>query len=378
MPVEADEDARKAGDSHRSDPVSPLHAFALRVLVVLALIALALFLWRIVNVLLLVFAAGLLAIVLHAVADPIRRRTGLKASAALGAAVIGFLVLLGAVFWLAGAELSAQATDLFARLPDAWAPARRWLQQSELGRLALQHLEKWAADFPLAAAIPRWMAQASGAVLGAVLVAFAGVYLAADPCRYRSGLLMLFPPAARERVGGTVDAATHALRRWLLAQLVVMAVVGTLTGLGMWLIGMPSPLALGVLAGLLEFVPYIGPIAAAVPGLLLALTMEPLTPLYALAVYLVVQQIECNVLTPLMARKMLALPPAFVVFSVVALGTILGPLGWIFAVPLAVVLTVAVERLYVRETLGTPVEVPGEDRPGEREHPDSDAAGADR
>jgi predicted PurR-regulated permease PerM len=238
-----------------SDPPSRLHEFALRVLAVLALTALALFLWRIVDVLLLVFGAGLLAILLHAAAEPIRRHTRLSASAALGVAVA-----------------------------------------ATLG--------------PQAARLAHWAAQASGAVFEAVLVAFGGVYLAADPWRYRSGLLKLFPPAARGRVGGAVDAATHALRRWLLAQLVVMVIVGTLTGVGMWLIGMPSPLALGLLAGLLEFVPFVGPIVAAVPGLLLALTVGPLAPLYALAVYLVVQQIESNLVTPLVARHMLALPPA--------------------------------------------------------------------
>lgn len=342
-------------------PGMNLHDFALRVLTVIGLVALALFLWRILDILLLVFGAGLVAIVLHAAAGPIRRYTRLGANAALAIAISGISLVIAAAVWLFGSELSGQATELLDRLPHAWTEVRQWLRGSELGRLALQHLDGSEPDLSqLAARLTGWLALASGVLLEVVLVAFGGIYLAATPSRYRNGLLKLLPPTARERVGATLDAAVRALRRWLLAQLVVMFAVGALTGLGLWLIGMPAPLALGVLAGLLEFVPYVGPIAAAVPGLLLALTAGPLMPLYAAMLYLGIQQVESNLVTPLVARSMLDLPPAFIVFSIVALGTVLGPAGWIFAVPLSVLLVVAVGRLYVRETLGTSVKMPGE------------------
>lgn len=264
-----------------------LHAFVLRVLLAIGLTALALFLWRVIHVLLLVFGAGLLAILLDSAAGPLRRRAGLSPTLALATVVAGGLLVLGTAFWLFGAELVAQAGELAERLPEAWAAARRWLQQYQIGRSLLQRLHGAVADLePLAAKLPHWAAMASAALLELVLVVFGGVYLAADPRRYRSGLLKLFPPAARQRVGDTVDAAALALRHWLLAQLVVMIVVGSLTGLGLWLIGIPAPLALGLLAGLLEFVPYVGPIVAAVPGLLLSLAVGPLGPLYAAAVYL--------------------------------------------------------------------------------------------
>jgi len=193
-------------------------------------------------------------------------------------------------------------------------------------------------------------------------VAFGGLYLAGDPQVYRAGLLKLIPEGARDQVAGVIDTSARALRLWLFGQLVTMAAVGLLTGIGLWLIGVPAPLALGLVAALAEFVPYVGPILAAIPGLLIALSVGPDTMWWALLVYVVVQQVESNAIVPLMARQVLALPPALVIFSVVALGLVLGPLGLVFATPLTVLLVVAVGKLYVRETLGEPLEVPGESK----------------
>jgi predicted PurR-regulated permease PerM len=157
-----------------------------------------------------------------------------------------------------------------------------------------------------------------------------------------------------------LGAAARALRLWLLGQLAVMVAVGLLIGLGLWLVGLPTPLALGLLSGLAEFVPYVGPVLAAVPGVLLGLSAGPAMGLYALVVYVVVLQVEGNVIVPLVAREVLSLPPALVLFAVMAAGLVLGPLGLLLAAPLTVLGVVAVSRLFVRDMLDTPVQVPGE------------------
>ncbi|WP_298235275.1 AI-2E family transporter [uncultured Azohydromonas sp.] len=339
-----------------------LRDFTLRVLVLLALVVLALFLWRVLDVLLLGFASVLAAILLRALAEPIARRLGVPDGVALGLAVLLVLALLGAVLWLFGAEVASQATQLIDQLPRAWEALRQVIERSQLGAMLLAGMKEAGPNLgPLLTQLSHATAATSGALVGLLLVAFGGVYLAGNPGLYRRGLLKLFPRAARTQVDAVIDSSGQALRLWLVGQLAVMVAVGLLTGLGLWLIGMPAPLALGLLAGLAEFVPYVGPIAAALPGLLLALTLGPELGLYALAVYVVVQQLESNVITPLVARRMLELPPALVLFSVVALGLVLGPLGLVLAAPLTVVLAVAVAQLYVRETLDTPVQVPGQD-----------------
>lgn len=342
-------------------PRSSLHDFTLRVLIVLALVVLALFLWRVIDVLLLVFGAALVAILLHALADPIQRRTRCPPSVALGIAVVLVLALIGAAGWLFGHEIRTQIGEIFNRLPTAWRSISDYLQQYEVGKLLLQGMQD--SEATLGAVAPK-VAQASAvaatAVVHLLLVAFGGVYFAINPGIYRRGFLKLFPETARERVAGVVDTSARALRLWLRSQLITMVIVGMLTGLGLWLAGVPAPLALGLLAGLLEFVPYIGPILAAVPGLLLAFTLGPQVVLYALLVYVLVQQIEANIVLPVVERHVLKLPPALVIFSVVALGLVFGTLGLLFAAPLTVLLVVVVSKLYVRETLGTATKVPGE------------------
>ncbi|WP_272910997.1 AI-2E family transporter [Falsiroseomonas oryziterrae] len=155
-------------------------------------------------------------------------------------------------------------------------------------------------------------------------------------------------------------AAGAALRLWLGAQLVSMAIVGTLAGLGCWALGLPSPLALGLFAGLANFVPLIGAVAGAVPPVLLALAEGGTTFLWTAALFLAIQQVESNMIMPLVERRMVSLPPALLLFAVVAVGVVFGLPGILLAAPITVVAFVLVKKLYVRETLGRATEVPGE------------------
>jgi predicted PurR-regulated permease PerM len=342
-----------------------LHAFAARVLIVLALTALALFLWRVADVLLLIFGASLVAILLRSIADPLMR--WMPERVALGMAVVAIMAVIGGVAVLFGTEIRAQLSELFERLPGGWKSVEAAIEGNELGAMVLGAIRDTGPDFSaIAVQVTQATAVAAGAIVQLLIVAFGGLYLAGNPEVYRSGLLKLFPEGARERVAGVIDTSARALRLWLVGQLITMTIVGVLTGLGLWLVGVPAPLALGLLAGLLEFIPYLGPILAAIPGILIALTVGFDTALYALLVYVVVQQIESNAVVPLVARQVLALPPALAVFSVVALGIVFGPLGFVFAAPLTVLLVVAVGKLYVRETLGAPTSVPGEKPAAER------------
>lgn len=344
-------------------PHLSLREFTLRVLVVLGLTALALFLWRIADVLLLAFGAALIALLLHAIAASIARRTGMRESIALATAVLLVASLLAGAGWLFGHELSAQVDELLRRLPRAWDSVRSSLQQYEIGRTVLASLQDPAASIGVfASKLPTAAAALSEGLLNVVLVAFGGVYFAINPGVYRKGFLKLFPVEARGNVADVVDTSARALRLWLRSQLITMCIVGVLTGAGLWMAGVPAPLALGLLSGLLEFVPYVGPILAAVPGLLLALSASPEVVLYALLVYLGVQQLESNFVLPMVQREVLKLPPALIIFSVVALGVTFGTLGWIFAAPLTVLLVVVVGKAYVREALGTATKVPGEQK----------------
>jgi predicted PurR-regulated permease PerM len=139
-----------------------------------------------------------------------------------------------------------------------------------------------------------------------------------------------------------------------------MFMVGALIAAGLALVGVPPALALGLIAGVTEFIPIVGPVIGAAPALLLASTQDWPTVAWTLGVFVVVQQIESNVIMPLVAGRAVALPPAVGLFAVVALGVLFGPLGLFLGYPLAIVIDTAVRRLYVRETLGEDVEIVGE------------------
>ena len=200
-------------------------------------------------------------------------------------------------------------------------------------------------------------------IFGAILpLIVAGIYIAISPGVYRDGLVMLFPRRGRR------DSRHHrccwgGASLWLRAQLLAMIIVGILIAMGLALVGVPSPLALGLIAGVAEFVPIVGPVIGAIPALLLASTQDWHTIVWTLAVFVVVQQIESNLIMPLVAGRAVAVPPAVGLFAVVAIGVLFGPLGLLLGYPLAIVIDVAVRKLYVREALGEDVVVTGE-------HPD--------
>ncbi|MBV9692255.1 MAG: AI-2E family transporter, partial [Alphaproteobacteria bacterium] len=195
----------------------------------------------------------------------------------------------------------------------------------------------------------------AGGVLGglgeALLVLMVGIYLAADPGTYQKGVVRLFPPHRRLRVSHIMNATGDALQRWLMGMALDMLFVGTVTGVGLWLVGAPLPLALGLLTGVSVFVPYIGPLAAVIPGLLLALSVSPTLAFYAGLVYAVALTIEGNVTQPLLQRWAVSLSPVINLLAIVAFGIIFGVWGAVLATPLAVALSVLVRMGYIEDVL---------------------------
>jgi predicted PurR-regulated permease PerM len=185
-----------------------------------------------------------------------------------------------------------------------------------------------------------------------VIVLAAGAYLAFHPETYANGALLLVPRRHRARAAEILDACRAALTRWLLGQLVSMIFIGVTTSIGLWLAGVPTSLALGLLAGVAQLVPVVGPWAAAVPGLVIAQTQGPETFGWAGVVYIITTQFESNLLTPLVLRRMAQLPMAVTLFAVIAMGVLLGPLGVVLATPLAIVAYVLVMKIYVEGVLG--------------------------
>lgn len=194
------------------------------------------------------------------------------------------------------------------------------------------------------------------AAVGAlILMVFLAIYIAADPALYKRGLMHLFPHRARPRAEEVITEVGSALQRWLIARLIAMVVVGIVVTGALMLIGVRSAIALGVLAGLLEFIPFFGPIIAAVPAIGLAFAESPEKALYVVIAFLLVNQLEGNVLTPLLLQNRVDIPPALTVVAVAALGIVFGFLGLVIGEPLLVAVMVAIKMLYVEDVVGDDV-----------------------
>lgn len=185
-----------------------------------------------------------------------------------------------------------------------------------------------------------------------VVVVFIGLFTAVDPDTYRRGVLRLLPLRRRERVGQVLDEMAAALRGWLVGQLVAVALIALTTWVALALIGMPGALLLGLQAGLVNFIPYIGPVIAAVPITLAAMAQGTQMVAWALGVHVVIQTIEGYVLAPMIQKRAVDVSPVMTLAGVMLFGVLFGGLGVALATPLIAALQVAVRRLYVEDWLG--------------------------
>jgi predicted PurR-regulated permease PerM len=335
--------------------------FVRRVLIVLGLGALFFLAWQLRTLLLMLFGAVVVASIFRAVADWICKVTRVPSAVATAMSIILVLGSLGALLALFGAHIGQQLQGLRDALPEAWRAF-----EAQVGDFGLaDQLERLVASVTTPgggslSGFGRTLVSIGSGVADFVVVIFAGIYLATQPNFYRVGAMKLIPQARRKVAAEAMLESERALRLWLKGQAIAMVVVGVLTGTGLWLLGMPSALVLGLIAGLLEFIPFAGPIIAAVPAVLLALVVGPEMALWVALLYLAVQQFEGNVLSPLVQQYAVDLPGVLLLFSLIGFGILFGTLGVILAAPLAVVTLVLVKRLYVIETLDTATPIPGE------------------
>jgi predicted PurR-regulated permease PerM len=199
--------------------------------------------------------------------------------------------------------------------------------------------------------MPGVASSALGAGGDLVVILATALFLAASPALYVGGVLRLLPPGWRPRGHIVLDGLTTTLRLWFLGQFADMVVVAVLTGTGLFLLGVPLAMTLALIAGLFNFVPYIGALAGAVPALAVAVAHSPQTALYVAILFGVVQTLEGNVIAPLIQKRTVDLPPALTILSQTVLGTLFGIMGLILATPLTAATVVAVRMIYVETVL---------------------------
>jgi predicted PurR-regulated permease PerM len=325
--------------------------FTLRALIAIALLALFALLWRLVDIFVLVFGGIVLALVLRSMMQVVQRFTPVRGGWALLIAIVAFIIAVALLGLLIGSRVNTQLGQLTHTLPQAWERARTLFERLSIGRVLIRELQSQSAVHGLLSRLTDVATITVGALVDAGVIIFTGLFFAVDPQLYRRGLLRLVPPAARHDVARSFDASIAALGHWLKGVVLSMLSIGVVTGLGLWALGIPLALSLGILSGVCEFIPYLGPIVAAIPAVLVALTLGPQRALEVIVLYLAVHLFEGQLLVPMIQRWAVALPPALAIIAVAVFGWLFGVLGVVFATPLAVAVMALVDALYVRAAL---------------------------
>lgn len=338
--------------------------FMVKAGIVLLLLILLYLQREIVHVFLIVFAGILLAVFLDGMAKFLALKTGLSRKLALGLGVILLIVFLAVAEQIAGARLVNQFVQLTKRIPEAFESIRTNLSHSRWGQKLLAAMQKPRQILPLGPDVLQRITGIFSSALGVIgsilVIAFIGIYLSVNPDVYIKNIVRLFPVTRQQSVREVFKALGHALRWWLVGRIASMFVVGALTAMALAIFGIPLALTLGLIAALLSFVPYLGPVASAVPAVLVGLGESPITAVYVIIIFMVVQFLESYLITPLIQRRAVSIPPALLLTVQILMGVLAGALGIFLATPLAVVVIVLIQILYVRDVLGDSPKILGE------------------
>lgn len=315
------------------------HSSVTLLLFAIGLIVALMLAWLGRTILLLLFASIVFAVVMTAMVDYLKAKAKLRQTVAFVLILIGAVCVSGLTLWLIGPNIIGQFANLQRDIPQAVHQLLSGVNGYAWGRWVLT---QWSGYSQLASSVSFTLTRIGGIMLstatvlsGIVLVGFIGLYLAAEPEIYFSYLQRATPRAYRATLNACAVSAVRNLRWWVLAQMLSMAAVGVMIAIGLWALGIPLAATLGIIAALLTFIPNVGPALSVVPAVLLAVAISPTKGFLTVLLFLSVHFLEGNVITPLLERKIVRLPPALTMSAQLLLAVIAGPLGLALAAPLA-------------------------------------------
>ncbi|QIB52374.1 AI-2E family transporter [Pseudomonas sp. OIL-1] len=352
----------------KGDPNS-LRTVATRAMVqasVLALVVLfCIISWLAFEFLLLIFASILFGVLFNGVAQWVTDKTGMPYSISLLLFFVVLIIVLGAAVILLAPSISAQFESLADNLPRAIEQWRARAEDSTWMKFVLEQRERLEQAVEqstgIFSVVTGVLSSITGAFSSFAIAFILGICLSISPGSYVGGFLKLIPRGYRPRAKQVLLETGSTLQSWLIAKLLEMLVIGVFTTIGLWLIGIELALVLGLIAGLLSFIPNIGPILAIIPAILLASLEGTETVLWVIALYMGIQAIESWGLTPWLQHRIVEMPPALTISIQILFGLLAGTIGLILATPLAAAGMVLINMLYVQDMLGDHAEDQGID-----------------
>ncbi len=355
-------------------------SFAKRVLINISLVLLVallvFFLFYVFDVILLLFGAILLAIFLHGLANIVRRYSRLSEGLSVLLVSVLLVTILALSVWLLAPSVAEQIRLLRDELPQSADKVSAYLLNYSWGRVIIEQLPSNSEiiekvnNSSFLSRVGGYFSTTLGVITNIALMLLLSLYLASEPKTYIRGFTKLFPQERRGRVSEILYEIGETLSWWLIGKGASMLFIGVLTWIGLSIIGVPLALTLGLIAGLLSFIPNFGPILSAVPALLLAFIDSPTSALYVLGLFIFVQLIESNLVTPMIERQTVELPPVLTIVSQLALALLVGAVGLILATPILAVVMVLVQTLYIQDVLGDKADNLPEDAPHQSDEKD--------
>lgn len=328
--------------------MADLIAIALMLVIIVGL------LWLLSDVILILFAATLMACQLVGASRFVSRWTKLPYGLSLAVVVLAIVAAIGLFTWLRGPDLMTQGMTIYGQVNDQIAHLWTKLNDVEALKGTIEKAQTYISHLGshLAGYAAGFVTSTLGSAGTVVLIVVAGIYLAASPETYTRGIVALMPHSWRRHGHDVLEQEGHTLRWWFIGQLTDMAAIGILTYAGLTILGVKLSFALALIAALCNFVPYIGALAGSVPAILVALSDSPKTALYVAGLFIVVQSLEGNLISPLIQKRTVALPPIVTLLSQTVLGTLFGPMGLILATPITAGALVLVRMVYQEKVLG--------------------------
>jgi predicted PurR-regulated permease PerM len=334
--------------------------FAHRVLIgagiVIALILTILLLITTIRVWLLIFFGILIAVFLRGVSDWVSRWSRLPERLCLTLVILALAGLIGLSVWLLSPHVTEQVNSLSRGMLRAMGQVKDFLDKYLGAAQILGTAEKpgkMIGEFGgLFTRLGEFFSVTMAALTGAVVVFFAALYFAFNPSLYIRGIVKLIPVGYRESALEVIRTLGFTLKWWLIGRASMMVIVGILSGVGLWLLQIPLALTLGILAGLLTFIPYFGPLVSAIPAILMALLVDFSHALYVVLLYVGIHTLEGYVLSPLIQGQTIYLPPMLMLAALIGMGILLGIPGLIISTPLTAIVSVLIKKVYIEGLLG--------------------------
>jgi predicted PurR-regulated permease PerM len=349
--------ARSVPHEPETERVPARDPFVRRTVTVVAVLVVAGLLLTVVvlgiDILLAAFAGVLFAVFLRAFTDLIRQYTGLPDGWSLALVLLALGALLTAAGFFIAPQVSEQIDQVGEQAPQIIGEVEEFLEQRAWGEWILDRVPNDGVEGGVTEAVGPAISGFLHWFTILITIFFVGLFAAANPRLYQDGIVHLAPLRHRPVVRELIGEIGYSLRWWLIGRAIAMLMVGLTTWIVLALLGIPFALLLGIIAGLLTFVPYLGPIASTIPIVLFALLEGPQQALWVFLAYTVIQQLEGNVLDPIIMHKLIYIPPVLTIVMQVLMGVVIGVMGIAMATPLAAVLVV-LNKFYRREILGDP------------------------